>query len=74
MSDFFENDITIYQWLDFFSSKSNHWIFSYWHKNKESFFERFMIMGDQEFFIVCDKRKGGIYKFKKPNVVQLSLL
>lgn len=73
MSEFYENDITIYQWLNYFSVRSNHWILKYWKKNKENFFDRFMIMGDQELFIICDKESGDVYEFVKPNVVQLSL-
>lgn len=73
MSEFYENDITIYQWLNYFSARSNHWILKHWKKNKEKFFDRFMIMGDQELFIICDKEAGDVYEFVKPNVVQLSL-
>lgn len=73
MSEFYENDITIYQWLNYFSVKSNHWILKYWRKNKENFFDKFMIMGDQELFIICDKESGDVYEFVKPNIVQLSL-
>lgn len=73
MDEFYKNDITIYEWLNFFSIKSNHWIFKYWQNNKEIFFNRFMIMGDQELFIICDKKSRAVYQFKKPNIIQLSL-
>lgn len=73
MSEFYENDMTIYQWLDFFASRSNHWIFKYWRKDRENFFERFMILGDYEVFIICDKRAENVYEFIKPTVVQLTL-
>ena len=34
----------------------------------EKFFERFMIVGNKELFIVADKQKGCTYDFKKPNL------
>lgn len=73
MSEFHNNDVTIYDWLNFFSAKSNHFVFRYWVKNKEIFFDSFMIMWDQEFFIICDKKTGDLYKFKKPDFIQLNL-
>lgn len=73
MSEFYKEDITIDEWLNFFSTKSNHWIFKYWRNNRENFFDRFMIMGDQELFIICDKKRGNVYGFKKPEIIQLNL-
>ena len=49
----YDGEISVYDWLNFFESKSNHWIFRYWRSNKEKFF---------------DKQKGCTYDFKKPNL------
>lgn len=64
----YDGEISVYDWLNFFESKSNHWIFRYWRSNKGKFFERFMIVGNKELFIVADKQKGCTYDFKKPNL------
>ena len=52
MERVFENEMTIYDWLEFFSSHSNHWVFRYWKKNSDIFFNRFMILGNYEIFII----------------------
>lgn len=39
-----DNEMSVYEWLDFFSSHSNHWVFKYWKNNSDIFFNRFMIL------------------------------
>ena len=73
MERVFENEMTIYDWLEFFSSHSNHWVFRYWKKNSDIFFNRFMILGNYEIFIICDKNNGYSYEFKKPHGIRTIL-
>ena len=73
MERVFENEMTIYDWLEFFSSHSNHWVFRYWKKNSDIFFNRFMILGNYEIFIIWDKNNGYSYEFKKPHGIQTIL-
>ncbi|MBQ5696361.1 MAG: hypothetical protein IIV48_06865 [Clostridium sp.] len=68
-----DNEMSVYEWLDFFSSHSNHWVFKYWKNNSDIFFNRFMILGNYESFIVCDKSNKYSYEFKKPKSIQINL-
>lgn len=42
----FDNEMTIYDWLEFFSADSNHYVFKYWRKNSDIFFNKFMILAN----------------------------
>ena len=48
-------------------------MFRYWKKNSDIFFNRFMILGNYEIFIICDKNNGYSYEFKKPHGIQTIL-
>lgn len=63
----YDCEISVYDWLNFFESKSNHFVFKYWRNDREVFFQRFMVIGDKEIFIVADKIKRCTYDFKKPD-------
>ena len=73
MAKYINNEFSSSDWLRYFSNKSNHWILKYWRNNKDIFFNRFMILGNYEIFIICDKNNGYSYEFKKPHGIQTIL-
>lgn len=64
------------EWLNYFSTISNHWVLKYWNNNRNIFFDRFVIIEEANNFIIGDKEKCSYYEFKKPGKeieVQLNL-
>lgn len=69
-------EINVYDWLNYFSMQSKHWIFKYWKNKKDIFFDRFVVIGDYRLLIIADKEKICVYEFKKPQedvILQLNM-
>lgn len=76
MYEYDEKEFSSYDWLQYFSDRSNHWVLKYWRNNKEVFFNRFMVIGDKRLLIIGDKERGNTYEFRKPSndsFVQMNL-
>lgn len=77
MYDYNSIEFSSYDWLQYFSSRSNHWVLRYWRNNGEAFFNRFTIISDRRLFIIGDKDRGNTYEFRKPSgeaFVQLNMM
>lgn len=57
---------SIYYWLDVIAAiNGTDRILSLWVHNKDSFFDRFMIINDDEALIIADKETKKLYEYKK---------
>lgn len=57
---------SIYYWLDIIAAiNGTDRILSLWVHNKDSFFNRFMVINDDEALIIGDKETHKIYEYKK---------
>lgn len=57
---------SIYYWLDIVAAiNGTDRILSLWVHNKDSFFNRFMVINDDEALIIGDKQTHKIYEYKK---------
>lgn len=57
---------SIYYWLDIIAAiNGTDRILSLWVHNKDSFFNRFMVINDDEVLIIGDKQTHKIYEYKK---------
>lgn len=57
---------TIYYWLDILSAINvNDRILTIWIHNKDIFFNNYMVINDEDFLIIGDKKNKKIYEYKK---------
>lgn len=57
---------SIYYWLDVIAAiNGTDRILSLWVHNKDSFFDRFMIINNDEVLIIGDKETKKLYEYKK---------
>lgn len=59
------NELDNYDWLNYLAAKQDHLVLKEWLFNQENFWEKYMIINDEEYLIVGDKHSLSIYEFAK---------
>jgi hypothetical protein len=59
------NELNNYDWLNYLASKLDHAILKEWSFNQEKFWDKYMIIDDEEVLIIGDKHSYAIYEFAK---------
>lgn len=59
------DEITTEDWLSLLSAAVDHHVMYKWIHMREYFFEQYLVIDDDEFLIVADKRNFATYEFAK---------